>query len=609
MSRFSLILGVFLIPIVLNPWAGNEAYETTKQSFFLAFLALAGLLALSSFLTQKNLSLKWNRPLFILSCLWLFSFAISTLLSIAPIESFWGSYDRRQGFFTIILLGLLFWICLQLFQHEKHRRAFFTIILFAGAIVALYGIAQALKFDPLRKNVKDMFIGRSFATMGSPVFLGQFLIFPWAMAFFYLMRKERVRLYGILLLLFSAGLYVTLNRASFLGLAAMIGVFFASKILWNRRKIFAVVFMTLAAFAIGSFWLQYEKNSVPLLSTRSLGSRAVLYEAAIKAIPSHFFFGSGPETAYQTIQKTLSPGLYRYERMLDIPDRAHNVFLDTLLTRGVFGFLILLGTAFWMLGLAIQKGLKNIYSEAAFFSLIAYFLSIQLSFSVITHGVFIVGMSALFFSQSLKFKTVQIPKNFLFKTLYSAVLIAAIFLFANFSYKIIKTEWLLGRAVHSYLFVKPDALDLFQKTHRELPYYREIPYMIHSLFLEDAKKNQVVAEALTENQKEMERITGRSFYSYLMIGQIAPREHRDAAFARAAKLAPHWPGVWYKWGKTARKQGDFKTAREKFEKFLSFVPKFSPEEKEQERIWRISNPTPFEVEAALKTLSLEPASR
>jgi hypothetical protein len=295
--------------------------------------------------------------------------------------------------------------------------------------------------------------------------------------------------------------------------------------------------------------------------------------------------------------------------MLDIPDRVHNILLDTLLTRGLFGLLILLAAVFWMIRLALQKGLKERYSETAFFSVMAYFLSLQFSFSVITHGVLIAGMCALFFTKLLPWKTTKIPLNFPSKILGSLVLVGTVLVFANFSYKILKTEWLLHRALHSYLFTKPDALDLFQKAHRELPYYREVPYMIHSLFLEDAKKNREVAEALHENQKEMERITSSSFYSHLMMGQIAPRELRDKAFGQAAALAPNWPGIWYKWGITAKKQGDLKIAREKLEKFMSFVPTFSPAQAEQERIWRISNTTPFEVEAILKILLKKPVSR
>lgn len=605
-----IYLGVFLIPLVWNPWGSNDPYETAKTSWFLAFTILA--LAYFSFAVwRKQIVLKLNAALVLFCGLWLASFAISTIFSVSPIESFWGSYGRFQGLFIYIAYAIHFFVCLQLFQKENFRRTFFAIALLAGFLVSIHAIAQGLGLELLVRKPEGLFSGRSFATMGSPAFLGQFLIFPWCIAFFAMAarmqekRWGRSALFAFLLIIFSAALFFTYNRASMLGFA--VAVLAWTCLRFRRIAVAAIILLIIAAGAFLAFNPKFT-------TMRSLGSRAVLWEAALRVAPQYPLIGSGPETTYQTLQKTIGPMLYRYERMLDIPDRTHNVFLETLLTRGIPGIAILIAAILWILKLALKKKLfarqnaakKTLFEETCFFVMLAFLISMQFSFSMITHAIFLLGITAIFFCKTAPQKLYKIKLPVAIKCVATIILIAVIYLFSVPAYKFTKAEFDITRATEAFLYNRPEAAALFDKTWREIPYFREFPYMAFFFFFENAAKNPAVMPYVEAAQRQIEKVTNNGFYGPLTKAQLAAAKKDYAtawiAFSEAARLAPNWPAVWYKWGNAALAAGDTNLAREKFQKFWTFVPKYNPDEKEKERIFRISNPTPFEVEQILRSL-------
>lgn len=74
---------------------------------------------------------------------------VSTLFSITPGVSFWGSYQRLQGVYTTLAYLVLF---AALFAHlrsaEKFQRLI-TAIIISSLPVALYGILQRYQLDPI----------------------------------------------------------------------------------------------------------------------------------------------------------------------------------------------------------------------------------------------------------------------------------------------------------------------------------------------------------------------------------------------------------------------------------------------------------------------------
>lgn len=604
--------GIFLIPLIFNPWAGNEVYETAKVSWFLFFVAFGLLAGVFSLWRSEKIILP-PRPIVLAACVLFLSFFVSTIFSTAPIESFWGSYDRQQGLLIQIPYIVHFFICLYFFRDSKTQSVFFQIILWTGVLIAAYSLAQKFGFDPVFRGPKGIFTGRATGTLGSPPSLGQFLVFPWWVAFGEMLKKIRDKkwlgafcfLAGLLLI--SGGLWASLNRASLLGIGIAVGIFAFFHIrTWQKRIGVAAGAMLLTLFVLATFASHPGLENSKFLSLRSLGSRAVLWRSAVSAIPHSLWTGSGPETTYQSIQTTLSPELYRYERLLDTPDRVHNIFLEILLTRGVLGIIVLLIIIGTSLARAWKTKPKNASAKTSFFALLSYGIALQFGFSVVTHIVVLLGFAAVFFASRRQEKPNMLKFGLVKKIILTGAALFFTAIFLMHGYKITKTEFLVSKGLTAFFQGKTDAASQFENAWRSLPHYREIPYMAFSLFLEESRREPRARQYVQAAQQEIARITNNSFYAYLTAGQLAASEHRTtsawADFSSAAFLAPNWPGVWYKWGMAALQAGDRVQAKEKLQKFLDFAPTFGPNEKEARRIFEISNPTYFEVKNLVKTL-------
>lgn len=129
----------------------------------------------------------WARILrlpFLLPLLFLIlAYGISTLLSVAPHVSWWGSYQRLQGTYTFlsyIIIAVL--TAAHLRRPEQLRRLQHTIIL-VSLPIAIYGIVQHNDIDPLPWG-GDV-VTRVSANAGNPIFLAAYLI----MAFFLTLER------------------------------------------------------------------------------------------------------------------------------------------------------------------------------------------------------------------------------------------------------------------------------------------------------------------------------------------------------------------------------------------------------------------------------------
>lgn len=126
----------------------------------------------------------WRQPLLLPLVFLAVTYLVSSLLSIAPYVSWWGSYPRLQGTYTFIsylIIALL--TAAHLRRPEQLQRLQHTIIL-TSLPIAIYGVIQHYNKDPLPWG-GDV-VARVPANAGNPIFLAAYLI----MAFF--LTLERV---------------------------------------------------------------------------------------------------------------------------------------------------------------------------------------------------------------------------------------------------------------------------------------------------------------------------------------------------------------------------------------------------------------------------------
>lgn len=123
---------------------------------------------------EKSQPPLWKRPFVWQVGLLAAVYGLSTLTSVTPRQSFWGSYQRLQGTYTMYSYMVLFLVMLDTLRtSEQWRRLQYTVIL-TSLPIALYGILQHFHLDPLPWG-GDTSI-RVAANMGNAIFVAAYLI-------------------------------------------------------------------------------------------------------------------------------------------------------------------------------------------------------------------------------------------------------------------------------------------------------------------------------------------------------------------------------------------------------------------------------------------------
>src|SRR4029078_3402515 len=110
-----------------------------------------------------------------LPALFLFlAYVVSTLLSLSPTVSFFGSYQRLQGLYPFSSSLVIFFLAASQLRSRADVDRAVTIALIVSFPVALYGIIQHYFVDPL-PWIGDV-TSRVASTLGNSIFIGAYLI-------------------------------------------------------------------------------------------------------------------------------------------------------------------------------------------------------------------------------------------------------------------------------------------------------------------------------------------------------------------------------------------------------------------------------------------------
>src|SRR5512136_112129 len=120
----------------------------------------------------------WRTPLMLPTLLFVGIYIISSLLSIVPRVSIFGSYQRLQGFYSMLSYIVIFWMIVMNMRRREQLERIVTVIVITSMPIAFYGLIQHANRDPLPWG-GDV-TQRVAANMGNAIFVAAYLI----MAFF-----------------------------------------------------------------------------------------------------------------------------------------------------------------------------------------------------------------------------------------------------------------------------------------------------------------------------------------------------------------------------------------------------------------------------------------
>jgi O-antigen ligase len=120
----------------------------------------------------------WRRmsqtPLVLPTLALVFVYILSTLFSITPWVSLWGSYQRLQGTYTTFSYIVIFFLALEGLRRREQLDRLVTVVVLVSLPVSLYGLMQHSQLDPLPwgGNVTS----RVASNMGNSIFVSAYLI-------------------------------------------------------------------------------------------------------------------------------------------------------------------------------------------------------------------------------------------------------------------------------------------------------------------------------------------------------------------------------------------------------------------------------------------------
>ena len=123
---------------------------------------------------EKSKTVWWRRPMVLPVLVLAGIYLLSTFLSVTPRQSFWGSYQRLQGTFTMFSYMTFFFVALDSLRTEAQWRRLQYAVILTSLPIALYGVLQKAQLDPLPWG-GDTF-KRVTANMGNAIFLAAYLI-------------------------------------------------------------------------------------------------------------------------------------------------------------------------------------------------------------------------------------------------------------------------------------------------------------------------------------------------------------------------------------------------------------------------------------------------
>jgi len=285
-------------------------------------------------------------------------FGVSTFLSVNPYLSFWGSLERMGGLWSFAHYLVYFIILISVFKTREDWLRLAKLMIFVGVLSAFYGFGQ-------KTDIK-FFIGsggraKIFGTIGNAALFAGYQIVILFLALTlavssWVSNKQKGYLYAAALLN-SIAVLMTAVRGSILGLGIGLLIFAFLYFFHSRSRLAKRVLMGLLALMVlfTAFAFVFKNSSFVQnsgyfrrvtdfsLSTRTVNTRFWAWRAGLtgwKETPKTILFGWGPENFNVPFSKHFNPKFFEGIGSETLFDRAHNMFVEILVTMGALSFAI-----------------------------------------------------------------------------------------------------------------------------------------------------------------------------------------------------------------------------------------------------------------------------
>lgn len=330
---------VSLNPTILgigdNPLTVDQA--ELPRAVLIVTLAGVGLAAWALSESIDSRGVRWSREWWALGAFVALA-GVSAFLSPYPHLAYVGKWFHWEGLITLTAYAMWSFLAAQVTDRSRVI-AFVRVGAGIGAVVAAYGIVQALGADPATWLSSTFGLTRAFSTWSNPDFFGGYLMFPLAFGIVVAAgdKDKRWRLVGAVssaLVVFA--LVASLTRGAWLvGTALAIVMVFAlqRKGLIEPRLLLGGIIAVIGALvivgAVSGGAVTERAVSAFSPEDKGVATRIGIWQETVPLAFGHPIMGAGPDTFEVAFVKLQTDGAPYF---IDDP---HNALLYLLITLGV----------------------------------------------------------------------------------------------------------------------------------------------------------------------------------------------------------------------------------------------------------------------------------
>lgn len=431
MRRTVLFLNLVLVAIVYSIFP-VEHFESPKTAVLITIALVAFVMWINSlFQTDKpaqtffkNLKSALQDPIGLGFLVFSVSALVSTITSISPRISFWGTPESGAGLSVIFAYVVLYFATKAWFKDPRDAQKLATACLFTSTVSCAYAFLQSASYDPVSwsRVLTPYGVLRPLGTLGHPNFFSAYLTMSIPILANLSYTAFGQKRWGLVLGTIALGgayfvaIILTQSRGSWLALAAVtcvlaIGLFGLGKLKYAKRVLVVIASVAVMLVAIAKMpqnkFPEQSRSEAFVFSIQDriqniteLGSaRAEYWRTGLKIFKQYPLFGSGLDT-FQLAFQHLRPANYWLEEWAGTPHKAHNEIINTMATQGIFGLLALMILTAGILFTARNKWTNAGQSQkrfilALFAGIVGFYVQGISSFTVSTTGSLFVTFCAL----------------------------------------------------------------------------------------------------------------------------------------------------------------------------------------------------------------------
>jgi O-antigen ligase len=289
------------------------------------------------------------------------AFTITSITSVASIQSVWGTLERMGGLFTFWHYFVFYVIAVSVLRTRRDWQVLLEIMIGVGVASALYGFLQKTDWTVILGSGGRQ---RPFGTIGNPaLFAGYQILVAFMTLTLSFMKRTTTnmqRWYWIAGGTMLLAAISTAVRGSLIGIAVG-GLTWV--LLWsvlNRSKRAKSLLLMGMAGVVVFIFLAVLLRSTPLVKSSPYLTRITDFSSKTFTVQTRFWawtaglqgwsenpktilVGWGPENFNVPFSKHFNPKFFTGPGAETFFDRAHNMFMEVLVTMGLLGLLTYLG--------------------------------------------------------------------------------------------------------------------------------------------------------------------------------------------------------------------------------------------------------------------------